>query len=155
MKSVTERMDINLAYREVGTYRGAADICGTTPKTVKRAVLSADAIAAGVDPVQHHYDAVRDIVVERVAKTKGRISTKRLITVARPAGYTGPPRYFRRLVAEVTSVWRSNHQRGRRLGVWAHGDTFCHRLGEIGPLSVFCAVLAWEPVARRVPRPPT
>jgi hypothetical protein len=30
MKSVRERMDINAAYRDVGTYRGAADICGTT-----------------------------------------------------------------------------------------------------------------------------
>ena len=32
MKSVRERMDINAAYREVGSYRGAADICGTTPR---------------------------------------------------------------------------------------------------------------------------
>ncbi len=38
MKSVRERMDMNAAYREVGTYRGAAAICGVTPKTVKRAV---------------------------------------------------------------------------------------------------------------------
>ena len=29
-------MDIIAAYREVGSYRGAAAICGTTPKTVKR-----------------------------------------------------------------------------------------------------------------------
>ena len=137
-------MDINAAYREVGTYRGAADICGTTPKTVKRAVLAAEAIAAGVDPVQHNYDAVRDIVVERVAKTKGRISAKRLIPVARAAGYTGSPRNFRRLVAEVKSAWRSNHHRGRRPGVWAPGDMLVIDWGEIGPLSVFCAVLAWS-----------
>jgi hypothetical protein len=42
MKSVRERMDINAAYREVGTYRGAAEICGTTDKTVKRVVLGAE-----------------------------------------------------------------------------------------------------------------
>ena len=42
MKSVRERMDINAAYREVGTYLGAADICGTTPKTVKRVVETAE-----------------------------------------------------------------------------------------------------------------
>jgi hypothetical protein len=35
-------MDINAAYREVGSYRGAADMCGTTPKTVKRAVLAVE-----------------------------------------------------------------------------------------------------------------
>ncbi|MER5418290.1 hypothetical protein ABT356_00430 [Streptosporangium roseum] len=29
-------MDIIAAYREVGTYRGAAEMCGTTHKTVKR-----------------------------------------------------------------------------------------------------------------------
>ena len=38
MKSVRERMDMNAAYREVRSYRGAADICGTTHKTVKRIV---------------------------------------------------------------------------------------------------------------------
>ena len=38
MKSARERMDINAAYREVGTYRGAAEICGTTHQTVKRVV---------------------------------------------------------------------------------------------------------------------
>ena len=39
MKSVRERMDMHAAYREVGSYRAAAQICGTTAKTVKRAVL--------------------------------------------------------------------------------------------------------------------
>ena len=32
-------MDIIAAYLEVGSYRGAAAICGTTHRTVKRAVL--------------------------------------------------------------------------------------------------------------------
>lgn len=31
-----EEMDIIAAYQLVGTYRGAADICGTTHKTVRR-----------------------------------------------------------------------------------------------------------------------
>ena len=38
MKSARERMDISSAYREVGSYRGAAAICGTTAKTVKRVI---------------------------------------------------------------------------------------------------------------------
>ena len=41
MKSVREHMDMHAAYREVGSYRAAADICGTTPKTVKRSVEAA------------------------------------------------------------------------------------------------------------------
>ena len=47
-------MDMHAAYREVGTYRGAAEICGTTPKTVKRALLAAKASAKGEDPVVEH-----------------------------------------------------------------------------------------------------
>jgi hypothetical protein len=31
-------MDIIAAYREVGSYRGAAEMCGTTPKTVRRII---------------------------------------------------------------------------------------------------------------------
>ena len=36
-------MDIISAYREVGTYRGAAELCGTTHRTVKRVVERAEA----------------------------------------------------------------------------------------------------------------
>ncbi len=43
MLSARERMDIISAYREVGTYRGAAEICGTTPKTVRRVIEQAEA----------------------------------------------------------------------------------------------------------------
>ncbi len=53
MKSVRERMDINAAYREVGTYRGAAEICGTTHKTVKRIVV-ADEQTEPPDRVVHN-----------------------------------------------------------------------------------------------------
>ena len=50
---------------------------------------------------------VRDVVVERVERTKGRISAKRLLPVAQAAGYTGSARNFRRLVAEVKAEWRA------------------------------------------------
>jgi hypothetical protein len=33
-----EELDIITAYENVGTYRGAAQVCGTTHKTVKRVV---------------------------------------------------------------------------------------------------------------------
>ena len=85
MITVRERMDILSAYREVGSYRGAADICGTTHKTVKRAVLAdaAKNASAESEMVVHNYDDVRNVVAERVAKTQGRISAKRLLPVAR------------------------------------------------------------------------
>src|SRR5208282_5044340 len=78
MKSVRERMDIESAYREVGTFRGAAEICATTPKTVKRVVLAARRNGE-VKEIPHNYDQVRDLVAARVEKTKARISAKRLL----------------------------------------------------------------------------
>ena len=36
-------MDIISAYREAGTYRGAAAISGTTPKTVRRVIARHEA----------------------------------------------------------------------------------------------------------------
>src|ERR1700722_17946175 len=127
MKSVREHMDMHAAYREVGSYRAAADICGTTPKTVKRSVVRAEQAEAGVDPgeVRHNYDGVADLVAETVARTKGRISAKRLLPVAVAAGYIGSDRNFRRLVAEAKSTWKSKNHRGRRPGVWAPGDMWC------------------------------
>jgi transposase len=137
-------MDINAAYREVGSYRGAAEICGTTPKTVKRVVLAADAASGGDVSVVHNYDDVRELVKARVAKTHGRISAKRLLPAATAAGYEGSARNFRRLVAAEKLAWRSEHHRGRRPAVWEPGDALVIDWGEIGPLFVFCAVLAWS-----------
>ena len=140
-------MDMHAAYREVGSYRAAAEICGTTPKTVKRSVLAALAAEKGEIPVvEHNYDAVRDVVIERVERTKGKMSAKRLLPVARAAGYDGSDRNFRRLVAEVKAQWRANHHRGRRPGIWTPGDMLVFDWGEIGPLFVFCAVMAWSRV---------
>ena len=139
-------MDMHAAYREVGSYRAAADICGTTPKTVKRSVEAARRAEAGVDPglVRHNYDGVADLVAETVARTKGRITAKRLLPVAVAAGYGGSARNFRRLVADAKSAWRSKNHRGRRPGVWAPGDMVVFDWGEMGPLFVFCAVVGWS-----------
>ena len=94
MKSARERMDIISAYRDVGTYRGAAAISGTTPKTVRRVIARHE--SGGAAPVrrprEHNYDAVIALVAERVEKTRGRISAKRLLPAARAAGYMGSPR---------------------------------------------------------------
>jgi hypothetical protein len=96
MKSVREQMDMIAAYREVGSLRGAAEICGTTPKTVKRALLAQERREAGTSVVAHNYDSVKELVAERVARTKGRISAKRLSPVVRAAGYPGSERNLRR-----------------------------------------------------------
>jgi len=141
-------MDMHAAYQEVGSYRAAAEICGTTDKTVKRVVAAATRVSSpgsGGEPVvAHNYDAVSAIIAERVARTAGRISAKRLLPVVVAAGYAGSARNFRRAVATAKVEWRRDHHRGRRPGVWAPGDMLVFDWGEIGPLFVFCAVLAWS-----------
>ena len=147
MKLAREHMDMHAAYQEVGTYRGAAAICGTTDKTVKRAVARATAAQAtnsGTEVVGHNYDEVAAIIAKAVERTQGRISAKRLLPVVRAAGYEGSARNLRRGVAEAKKTWRAGHHRGRRPGVWAPGDMLVFDWGEIGPLFVFCAVLAWS-----------
>ncbi|MDQ2876582.1 MAG: helix-turn-helix domain-containing protein, partial [Actinomycetota bacterium] len=114
MKSARERMDIISAYREVGTYRGAAAMSGTSPKTVKRVIARHEAGGSlpPRSPRERNYDGVADLVAERVEKTAGRITAKRLLPAARAAGYAGSPRNFRRLVAVQKQVWRRDHHRG-------------------------------------------
>jgi hypothetical protein len=87
-------MDIISAYREVGTYRGAAQITGTTPKTVKRVIdrHEAGGGALGRAPRERNYDGVAELVAARVEKTAGRISAKR--------GVAGGPRSRLRRFAE-------------------------------------------------------
>jgi transposase len=139
-------MDIISAYREMGTYRGAARVTGTTHKTVKRVIGRHE--AGGGAPARlprgHNYDAVAGLVAERVEKTAGRISAKRLLPAARAAGYSGSPRNFRRLVASAKQAWRAEHHRGRRPAVWSPGEHLVIDWGSEGGLHVFCAVLAWS-----------
>ena len=146
MKNARERMDILAAYREVGSYRGAAALCGTTHKTVRRVVERHD--AGGATPPRrdrrHNYEDVRGLVAERVRKSGGRISAKRLLPAARATGYEGSARNFRRLVAEVKAAWRAGHHRGRRPAIWSPGETLVIDWGSRGRLHVFCAVLAWS-----------
>ncbi len=139
-------MDIIAAYREVGTYRGAAEITGTTHKTVRR-VLARHEAGSGVPARKlraRNYDAVAELVAARVKSSSGRISAKRLLPAARAAGYGGSARNFRRLVAERKRLWREEHHRGRRPAVWSPGEHLVIDWGAEFGLHVFCAVLAWS-----------
>lgn len=155
MKNERERMDIISAYRQVGSYRGAAVMCGTTHKTVKRVIEAHQASSRGEPPTPRtargrNYDSVTQLVVEKVNDTAGRISAKRLLPIARAAGYEGSDRNFRRLVAEVKRQWRIGQARaaGRRPAVWTPGEVLAIDWGtEVVAgrrVHVFCAVLAWS-----------
>jgi hypothetical protein len=141
-------MDIISAYQQVGTYRGAAAMCGVNHKTVKRIIERAGAGGKTPDraPRARNYDSVADLVAGRVAATSARISAKRLLPAARAAGYPGSARNFRRLVADAKKAWRRENHRGRRPAVWAPGEVLAIDWGSVGALHVFCAVLAWSRV---------
>ena len=141
-------MDMTAAYREVGSYRGAAKMCGTTHRTVKKAVLR-HLLGAPTTPKERtervrNYDGVADVVAKRVKSTLGGISAKRLLPEARAAGYEGSARNFRRLVAKAKRTWQAEHHRGRRPAVWSPGDTLVIDWGSKDGLHVFCAVAAWS-----------
>ena len=140
-------MDIISAYQQVGSYRGAAGLCGTTPKTVKRVVRKFEAGDTAPRRAEraHNYDEVTDLVTERVEKSQGRMSAKRMLPIARAAGYEGSARNFRRLVAEAKTLWRNQHHRGRRPAVWSPGEYLVIDWAQAAPgLFLFCAVLAFS-----------
>jgi transposase len=141
-------MDVIAAYQQVGSYRGAAQICGTTHRTVKRIVDAqlTGGQSPGSAPRAHNYDGFVELVAGRIEKTSGKISAKRLLPAARAAGYRGSARNFRRLVASQKALWRSNHHRGRRPAVWSPGEHLVIDWGVLGGVHVFCAVLAWSRV---------
>lgn len=147
MKSAKDRMDIISAYQQVGSYRGAAELCGTTHRTVKKVVEKFEAGDAPPPRAEraHNYDAVIDLVAERVAKSQGRMSAKRMLPIARAAGYDGSARNFRRVVSEAKLLWRNDHHRGRRPAVWSPGEYLVIDWAQAAPgLFLFCAVLAFS-----------
>lgn len=141
-------MDIISAYREVGTFRGAAAVSGTTDKTVRRVIARHEAGGGALEraPRGRNYDSVVELVAERIGKTAGRISAKRLLPAARAEGYAGSARNFRRLVSAQKRLWRRDNHRGRRPAVWSPGEHLVIDWGAVGRLHVFCAVLAWSRV---------
>ena len=70
-------MDVIAAYRDVGSYRGAAAICGTTHKTVRRIIEQEARAAAGEQlqlraPRERNFDAVADLVAVPVRPVRRR-----------------------------------------------------------------------------------
>jgi len=104
-------MEIVNAYEAVGTYRGAAALCGTTHKTVKRVLerRQAGQLEPRVPPPSNTA-GVEGLIAKRVEATDGRISAKRLLPIVRKAGYGGSARNFRRAVAAAKATWKSRRR---------------------------------------------
>ena len=147
MVSARKQLDVIAAYREVGSYRGAAEMCGVTHKTAKRIVDKSEPAAQRLAP-KKNYESVRSLVAAAMADTKGKISALRLLPKATAAGYAGSDRNFRRLVAQERTKYRQGVAiaGSRRPAVWAPGEHLVIDWGVLDGLHVFCAVLAWSRV---------
>jgi transposase len=137
-------MDIVNAYHAVGTYRGAAALCGTTHKTVKRVIDRHQRGQVGrrvpSDPLTA---PVASLIADRVRKSDGRISAKRLLPVAQAAGYPGSLRTFQRAVRQAKEQWRRD-RRTYRPWVPIPGEHLVIDWASEGGWEIFCAVLAWS-----------
>ena len=89
VKSPREHMEIVNAYALVGSYRGAAALCGTTHKTVKRVVSRRTAAQRQPREVVRNTAIVEALIADRVRASDGRITAKRLLPIVAAAGYTG------------------------------------------------------------------
>jgi hypothetical protein len=109
LKTTREHLNMIDAFHELGSYRAAARLCGTTHKTVKKVVERQQAggpWARRPRLTSRNTDRVMSVIWERVRRTDGRMSAKRPTPVARAAGYKGSARNLRRAVAKVKAEWR-------------------------------------------------
>ena len=146
VKTAREQLDILSAYKELGSFRAAAELCGTTHKTVRRVVERAMQPPT-VDRAERPKvtDPYLDLIAEKLRATDGRMSAKRLLPLCQAAGYRGSIRNLRRAVATA----RAAHRRERRVyRPWAPvpGEHLVIDWGMEAGVHVFCAVLAWSRV---------
>src|SRR5258708_5926031 len=106
MKSPREHMEIVNAYELVGSYRGVAELCGTTHKTVKRVLERRDVGQPSRRVSATNTVGVQALIAERVRASDGRISAKRLLPMVPAAGYSGSARNLRRAVATAKAEWK-------------------------------------------------
>ena len=143
MKSPREHMEIVNAYELVDSYRGAAKLCGTTHKTVKRIIERRDMGEARRRVTVTNTSNVQTLIAERVRSSDGRISAKRLLPMAQAAGYTGSARNLRRAVADAKAAWK-RQRRTYRPWVPTPGEHLAIDWAAEYGWQIFCAVLAWS-----------
>jgi transposase len=137
-------MDIVNAYAALGTYRGAAALCGTTHKTVKRVLERRARGQVGRRQSQSAATAcVQTLIEDRVRQTDGRISAKRLLVVARAAGYGGSLRTLQRAVKGAKLSWKQA-RRVYRPWVPTPGEHLVVDWATEGGWEIFCAILPWS-----------
>lgn len=127
MKSDGEIMEILNAYDLTGSYRAAAELCGCSHHTVKKAVEDR---GAGLVPATRRarmIDDWRGLLETWVSKSRGKIRGDKAHDNLVALGYTGTERTTRRALAEVKAQWRLGNTRVHRPwitepGLWLQYD---------------------------------
>ena len=158
MKSGRTQVELIALYEELGSYRAVGALMGCDHKTVKRYVEAAGK-AGQLAPVltrSRVTDDFADLIIERVEQSGGRVTARRLMRIARAAGYEGSERSLRRAVAAAKDAWRAKQAlEGRVYRPWVSepGEWMLCDWGAAGTvetaagprkLSFFSSVLGWS-----------
>jgi hypothetical protein len=148
LKSDGELMEILNAYDLTGSYRAAAELCGCSHHTVKKAVQDRD---AGLSPAGRRarmIDDWREVLEGWVADSKGKIRGDKAHERLLDLGYTGTDRTTRRALADIKSQWRLGNTRVHRPWITEPGLWLQYDFGD-GPIVdgrkvvLLVAWLAW------------
>ena len=146
MKNTRQQLDIITAYQQLGSLRGAAALCGTNHHTVKKVV---ERVGRGAPlertprVLRRNTDEVLKALEEKVRATDGRITAKRLLPLARTAGYEGSARNLRRAVHDIKKEWKRK-RRIYRPWLPTPGEYLVIDWTVLAGLHIFCAVLPWS-----------
>ena len=124
------------AYREVGSYRGAAADLRHHPQDgeVGRSGAPSGRGRSNEAPGPTTTTTYATSWPKRIERDQGPDLGQAPAARRRAAGYEGSARNLRRLVAEEKVRWRREHHRGRRPGVWSPGEMLMFDWGQNGPL---------------------
>ncbi len=142
-------MEILNAYDLTGSYRAAAELCGCSHHTVKKAVEDRDAGLAPVTRRARMIDDWRDVLEGWVGESKGKIRGDKAHDKLVALGYTGTDRTTRRALAEIKSQWRLGNTRVHRPwitepGLWLQYDFADGPLVAGRKVVLLVAWLAWS-----------
>ena len=124
MLSERRQVEVIALYEELGSYRAVAELVGCDHKTVKRYVELAGELGQQAPPRRRARltDGFVELIGERIERTDGRVTARRLYRLLRAAGYTGSERSLRRAVAEQKRAFRERRAReGRVFRPWLSG----------------------------------
>jgi hypothetical protein len=141
-------MEILNAYDLTGSYRAAAELCGCSHHTVKKAVQERDAGLPSASRRARMIDDWRGVLEGWVVDSKGKIRGDKVHQRLLTLGYTGTDRTTRRALAEVKSQWRLGNTRVHRPwitepGLWLQYDFGDGPIVEGRKVVLLVAWLAW------------